>query len=76
MENEVVDCPDGWIVSLPAQMILEVGEAKEMNLSLVAPAGFSGEASITVNYTPHSFDNYELVGPTWYASFLAYYQPP
>jgi hypothetical protein len=29
-----------------------------------------------VSYTPHSFDNYELAGQTWYASFLAYYQPP
>jgi len=76
VENEVVNHPDGWVVSLPEQLILEVGEKKEMNLSFVAPAGFSGEASITVSFTPHSFDNYELVGQTWYASFYAYYRPP
>lgn len=76
VENEVVNYPNGWVVSLPEQLILEVGETKEMNLSLVAPADFSGEASITVSYTPHSFDNYDLVGETWYASFYAYYQAP
>jgi hypothetical protein len=76
VENEVVNHPDGWVVTLPEQLILEVGERKEMNLSFVAPAGFSGEASITVSFTPHSFDNYSLVGQTGYGSFIAYYRPP
>jgi len=74
--NEVVDYPDGWIVSLPAQLVLEVGDYKEMNLSIVAPSNFSGEAFITVSFTPHSSDNYSLVGTTTYATFLAYYNPP
>ena len=76
VENEVVNHPDGWDVTLPEQLILEVGEKKEMNLSFVAPAGFSGVASITVSFTPHSFDNYSLVGQTGYGSIIAYYRPP
>jgi hypothetical protein len=76
VENEVVDYPDGWIVSLPAQLVLEVGEYKEMNLSIVAPSDFSGVETIIVSFTPHSFDNYSLVGQTTYASFLGFYNPP
>lgn len=76
VENEVVDYPDGWIVSLPAQLVLEVGEYKEMNLSLVAPSDFSGVETIIVSFTPHSFDNYSLVGQTTFASFLGFYNPP
>jgi len=74
--NEVTDYPEGWIVSLPAQLVFEVNEYKEMNLSFIAPSNFSGVESITVSFTPHSFDNYSLTGQTTYASVLAYYQPP
>lgn len=76
VENEVVDYPDGWIVSLPAQLVLEVGEYKEMNLSIVAPSNFSGVEMITASFTPHSFENYSLVGQTTFASFLGFYNPP
>jgi len=76
VENEVVDYPDGWIASLPAQLVLEVGEYKEMNLSIVAPSDFSGVETIIVSFTPHSFDNYSLVGQTTFASFLGFYNPP
>jgi len=73
--NEVVDYPEGWIVSLPTQLILEVDEYKEMNLTIIAPSNFSDEETITVSFTPHSFDNYSLVGTITYASFLVYYRP-
>ncbi len=74
--NEVVDYPDGWIVSLPAQLVLEVDEYKEMNLSIVAPSNFSGVETITVSFTPHSSDNYSLAGQLTYITFLAYNNPP
>jgi len=74
--NEVVDNPDGWIVSIPDQLIVDVDEYQEMNLSIVAAEDFSGVETITVSFTPHSFDNYSLVGQTIYASFLAFYNPP
>jgi len=73
--NEVVHYPEGWIVSLPAQLILDVDEYKEMNLTIIAPSNFSDEETITVSFTPHSFENYSLVGTITYASFLAYYRP-
>jgi hypothetical protein len=74
--NEVMDYPDGWIVSIPDQLIVDVDEYKEMNLSIVAAEDFSGVETITVSFTPHSFDNYSLVGQTTYATFLAFYNPP
>jgi hypothetical protein len=76
VENEVVSYPDGWTVSLPPQLILEVDEYKEINLSIIAPYAFSDEKSITMSFTPHSFDNYSLIGQTIYVSILAYYRPP
>jgi hypothetical protein len=75
VENEVVNHPDGWTVSLPAQVVLDVDEYKEINLSILAPYEFSDEKSITVSFTPHSFDNYSYVGQTTYASFVVYYRP-
>jgi len=74
--NEVVDYPEGWIVSIPDQLIVDVAEYNEMNLSIVAPEDFSGVETITVSFTPHSFDNYLLVGQTTYATFIAFYNPP
>ena len=74
--NEVVDYPDGWIVSIPDQLIVDVDDYQEMNLSIVAAEDFSGVETITVSFTPHSFDNYSLVGQTTYATFLAFYNPP
>jgi hypothetical protein len=76
VENEVVSYPDGWTVSLPPQLILEVDEYKEINLSIIAPYEFPDEESITMSFTPHSFDNYSLIGQTIYVSILAYYRPP
>jgi hypothetical protein len=76
VENEVVSYPDGWTVSLPAQIVLEVDECKEINLSILASYNFSDEKSIIVSFTPHFFDNYSLVGQPTYVSVLAYYRPP
>ncbi|MBN1860245.1 MAG: hypothetical protein JW840_02160 [Candidatus Thermoplasmatota archaeon] len=73
--NEIVDYPEGWIVTIPAQLMLEVGGYNEMNLSIVAPFNFSGQETITVSFTPHSSDDYTLVGQTIYATFIAYYHP-
>jgi hypothetical protein len=75
VQNEVVNYPSGWTVALPAQVVLEVNKYKEMNLTIIAPSNFSGEKTITVSFTPHSFDNYSLIGQTTYASILAYYHP-
>jgi hypothetical protein len=74
--NEIVDYPFGWSVSLPAQIMVDVGEYNEMNLSIVAPSNFSGVETITVSFTPHSSDDYSLVGETCYATILAFYNPP
>jgi hypothetical protein len=76
VENEVVDYPDGWIVSLPAQLVLDVGEYKEINLTLIAPSNFSGVETITMGFTPHSFENYSLVGSLTVLNVLAFYNPP
>jgi hypothetical protein len=76
VQNEVVNYLNGWTVTLPAQVVLEVDEYKEMNLSIIAPSNFSGEKTIIVSFTPHSFDNYSLIGQATYASVLAYYHPP
>jgi len=76
VENEVVNYPSDWIVALPSQVILDVGEYKEINLSIIAPSNFSGERTITMGFTPHSSDNYSLVGETHYVTILAYYNPP
>ncbi|MCX6662470.1 MAG: hypothetical protein NTY91_07980 [Euryarchaeota archaeon] len=75
VENEVVSYPDGWTVSLPPQLVLEVDEYKEINLSIIAPYAFTDEKSITMSFTPHSFDNYSLVGQTTIVSVIAYYRP-
>ena len=76
VENEVVSYPSGWTITLPAQLVMEAGEYREMNLSLLAPYNFSSEASITLSCTPHSYDDYSLVGQTIYVNILAYYRPP
>lgn len=74
--NEVVSLPVGWTVALPGELVLEVDEYKEMNLSILAPSDFLGQETITVSFTPHSYENYSLVGQTIYTTFLAYYIPP
>jgi hypothetical protein len=76
VENEVVNYPSDWIVTLPSQLILDVGEYKEINLSIIAPSNFSGERTITMGFTPHSSDNYSLVGQCTFINILAYYNPP
>jgi hypothetical protein len=76
VENEVVNYPSDWIVALPSQVILDVGEYKEINLSIIAPSNFSGERTITMGFTPHSSDNYSLAGQLTYITILAYYNPP
>lgn len=75
VENEVVNHSSDWTVSIPAQVILDVDEYKDINLTIIAPSNFSGEKTITVSFTPHSFDNYSLVGQTKYVTILAYYHP-
>ena len=74
--NELVNYPDDWIVTLPSQVTLEVQEYKEIILTIIAPANFSGEKTITMSFTPHSAENYSLIGATTYETILAYYNPP
>jgi hypothetical protein len=76
VENEVINFPDGWLVTLPDQLVLEVGEYKEMNLSIISSYDFPNEQVIRISLTPHSYENYSLVGTTIYETILAYYQPP
>jgi hypothetical protein len=76
VENEVESFPEGWIVSMPAQLVLEVNEFKEMNLSIISTYNFSNEETIRISFTPHSYENYSLVGTTYYVTILAYYHPP
>ena len=76
VENEVVHYPDGWDVYLPSQVVLDVYESKEINATILAPYNFSGEETITLMFTPHSYDNYSLVGSPSLTSILAYYNPP
>jgi hypothetical protein len=76
VENEVLNCPDDWIVALPSQVILDVGEYKEINLSIIAPSNFSGVETIALGFTPHSSENYSLVGSLTVINILAYYNPP
>ena len=76
VENEVVHYPDGWDVYLPSQVVLDVYESKEINATILAPYNFSGEEIITFMFTPHSYDNYSLVGSSTMTSILAYYNPP
>jgi hypothetical protein len=74
--NEILNYPSDWIVALPSQVILDVGEYREINLSIIAPLNFSGVETITLGFTPHSSDNYSLVGQLTYITILAYYNPP
>jgi hypothetical protein len=74
--NEVLDYPNDWIVALPSQVILDVGEYKEINLSIIAPSNFSGVETITMGFTPHSSENYSLVGSLTVLNVLAFYNPP
>jgi hypothetical protein len=73
--NEVLDYPNDWIVALPSQVILDVGEYKEINLSIIAPSNFSGVETITMGFTPHSSENYSLVGLRTFLNVLVYYNP-
>jgi len=73
--NEIVNYPSDWTVTLPTQLVLEVGEYREMNLTIIAPSNVSGEKSITISFTPHSADNPSLIGETTYVSILTYYRP-
>jgi hypothetical protein len=76
VENEVVNYPSDWIVVLPSQVILDVGEYKEINLSIIAPVNFSGVETISLGFTPHSSENYSLVGMLTIINVLAFYNPP
>jgi hypothetical protein len=76
VENEVVNYPSDWIVALPSQVILDVGEYKEINLSIIAPSNFSGVEIITLGFTPHSSENYSLFGAESVINVLAYYNQP
>ncbi len=76
VENEILDYPNDWIVALPSQVILDVGEYKEINLSIIAPLNFSGVETITLGFTPHSYENYSLVGSLTVINVLAFYNPP
>ncbi len=76
VENEILDYPNDWIVALPSQVILDVGEYKEINLSIIAPLNFSGVEAITLGFTPHSYENYSLVGSLTVVTVLAFYNPP
>ena len=75
VENEVVHYPDDWDVYIPSQVVLDVYESKEINATILAPYNFSGEETITLLFTPHSYDNYSLVGSPTLTSILAYYNP-
>jgi len=75
VENEILEFPADWIVSLPYQIILEVGEEKEINLSILAPSNFSGIDFITLGFTPHSSENYSLMGSQTIIQILTFYHP-
>ncbi len=74
--NEIMDYPDGWIVSLPDQLIVEVDEYGKMNLSILPTLPYIGEKTITMSFTPHSSDDFSLYGDTTFVTIVAYFDVP
>ena len=70
---KIVDYPDDWNVSIQSQLILEVGEKKEILLNITSPSNFSGYEQIMLSFTPHYYYNHSLIGPTNFVTILAYY---
>jgi hypothetical protein len=74
--NEIVNCPDDWVVSMPDQLIVEVDEYGKMNLSILPTWFYIGEKTITLSFTPHSSDDFTLYGETIFVTILAYFEFP
>lgn len=72
--NEIVDYPDGWMVSLPDQLVVEVGEYGKMNLSIIPTWFYVGEEFITLSFTPHSSDDFSLYGEPIFVTIVAYFE--
>ena len=72
--NEIVNCPDDWVVSMPDQLIVEVDEYGKMNLSILPTWFYIGEKTITLSFTPHSSDDFTLYGETIFVTILAYFE--
>jgi hypothetical protein len=75
VENEVFHSPIGWNISLPSQTILEWGEEKEILLTFTAPSNFSGFDVINLQFTPHYYYNYSLMGHSDYVNIIVMYNP-
>ena len=73
VENELVHYPPDWTVTIPPQIILEVGEYKEFTLNITAPMDFSGEEVIRLLFTPHYYYNSSLIGSSISETIIAYY---
>ncbi|HWR28117.1 MAG TPA: hypothetical protein VN377_06760 [Candidatus Thermoplasmatota archaeon] len=76
VESEVDDSPPGWNISLPSQLILEQQEEAEILVTLMAPSDFSGYESVWLDFTPHYYYNYSVVGYTYSAHISVMYNPP
>jgi hypothetical protein len=73
VQNQVVACPSDWNCTLQPQLVLNISEYKEIMINVTAPAGFSGEKTITMGFTPHSYENYSEMGEISYITLLVYY---
>jgi hypothetical protein len=74
--NEIMNYPDGWIVSLPDQLIVDVDVYGKMNLSILPTWPYIGEKTITLSFTPHSSDDFSLYGDTTFVTIVAYFDIP
>ena len=74
--NEIMSYPDGWIVSLPDQLTIDVDEYGKMNLSIFPTWFYIGDKTITISFTPHSSDDFTLVGEPIFVTILAYFPTP
>lgn len=74
--NEIVDYPDGWVVSLPDQLMIEVDELGMMNLSIIPMWFYVGDEFITLRFTPHSSDDFSLYGESIFVTIKAYFEFP
>ncbi len=74
--NEIMHYPDGWIVSLPDELIVDVDEYGKMNLSILPTLPYIGEKTITMSFTPHSSDDFSLYGDTIFVTIVAYFDVP
>jgi hypothetical protein len=74
VQNEIVYLAKDFTVTMPSQVILDVDEYKEINVTITAPYNFFySEKTMTVGFTPHYSDNYALQGEIIYETFLVYY---